>query len=178
MTSQDSSIRRSAFRIRRASADDAAAIAAVLQQIASERVHSAIDQAWANEEQRRYLQSLSAREAFHVAVAASGEVVGHQSLELYSRVLASMTHVAQLGTFLMPRWRRRCIGCALFRATHAFARSAAYGKIVIQVRASNTSAQSFYTSLGFAACGRLTRQIVIDGQEDDEIIMECFLPLP
>ena len=47
--------------------------------------------------------------------------------------------------------------------------------MLIQVRGSNTSAQSFYQRLGFVQCGRLTRQVVIDGQEDDEIIMELFL---
>jgi L-amino acid N-acyltransferase YncA len=163
------------FHVRRASAEDAPAIVAVLRGIASERVHSAIERPWTVEEQRRYLTSLSAREAFHVAVAESGEVVGYQSLDLYSPLLTSMAHVGQLGTFLMPGWRRRGAGHALFRETRSFARSSGYRKLVIQVRASNTSAQSFYVRLGFVECGRLSRQVVIDGQEDDEIIMELFL---
>ena len=29
-------------------------------------------------------------------------------------------------------------------------------------------------SLGFRACGRLTRQVIIDGIEDDEVLMEYF----
>ena len=45
---------------------------------------------------------------------------------------------------------------------------------MIQVRASNMSAQSFYRKLGFIACGRLSRQVMIDEQEDDEIILEFF----
>jgi L-amino acid N-acyltransferase YncA len=163
------------FRIRRASAQDAAGIVAVLQRITSERLHSAIERPWTVDEQHRYLQSLSAREAFHVAVAGSEEVIGYQSLDLYSPPLTAMGHVAQLGTFLVPEWRRRGVGRALFQETGSFARSSGYRKIVIQVRASNTSAQSFYLHLGFNACGRLSRQVVIDGQEDDEIIMEFFL---
>jgi L-amino acid N-acyltransferase YncA len=165
----------SVFSIRRASAQDAAGIVAVLQAVVSERVHSAIEQPWTVERQSRYMTSLSAREAFHVAVAVSGEVVGYQSLDLYSPLLGSMAHVGQLGTFLVPGWRRRGVGQALFQGTSSFARSSGYRKIVIQVRASNTSAQSFYQHLGFIGCGRLSRQVVIDGQEEDEIIMECFL---
>src|SRR6266849_3643261 len=160
--------------IRRASARDAPGIVTVLQGIASERVHSAIERPWTVEQQRRYLQSLSAREVFHIAVAGSEKVVGYQSLDLFSPILGSMAHVAQLGTFLVPEWRRRGVGYALFQQTASFARSSGYRKIVIQVRASNASAQSFYLHLGFVECGRLTRQVVIDGQEDDEVIMEFF----
>jgi L-amino acid N-acyltransferase YncA len=163
------------FGIRRASAEDAAGIVAVLQRVAAERVHSAIERPWTLEEQRRYLRSLSAREACHVAVTTLGEVVGYQSLDLYSSLLNSMAHVAQLGTFLIPEWRRRGVGHALFRETRSFAQSSGYRKMVIQVRASNTTAQSFYAHLGFVECGRLRRQVVIDGREDDEIIMEMFL---
>ena len=49
---------------------------------------------------------------------------------------------------------------------------AGYRKLVIQVRASNPGAQSFYRRLGFKECGRLTGQVIIDGIEDDEVLME------
>jgi ribosomal protein S18 acetylase RimI-like enzyme len=161
--------------IRRASGRDAAGIAAVWTQIASERIYSAVDKPWPVEEQRAYLESRSPREATHVAIMDAGEIVGFQSLDLHSPILNSMAHVAQVGTFIMPGWRGRGIGKRLWLETQAFARSAAYTKIVIQVRASNPSAQSFYRSLGFVECGRLTRQVIVDGQSDDEILMELFL---
>ena len=165
----------SVIRIRRASVDDAEGIARVMNAVVAERVHSAIDRAWNTDEQRRYLASLSSREAIHVAVDGSGEVIGVQTLDRYSPVLESMAHVAQLGTFLMPEWRGRGVGLALFHQTKPFATSAGYRKIVIYVRASNASAQSFYKGLGFSECGRLRRQVMIDGREDDEILMEFFL---
>jgi ribosomal protein S18 acetylase RimI-like enzyme len=43
------------------------------------------------------------------------------------------------------------------------------------VRASNTNAQAFYQGLGFRVCGRLTGQVLIDGVEDDEVLMELFV---
>jgi ribosomal protein S18 acetylase RimI-like enzyme len=164
-----------AICIRRATPADAPAIVGVLQTIAAERVHSAIDVPWSVEEERRYLNSLSAREAIHVAVTELGEIVGLQSLDLWTPTLTSVAHVAQLGTFLLLEWRRRGVGKALFCVTEKFARDAGYSKIVIQVRASNEPAQKFYRRLGFRACGRLKRQVRIDGLEDDEILMEFFL---
>jgi RimJ/RimL family protein N-acetyltransferase len=163
------------IRVRRASPEDAAGIARVLERVVSERVHSAIARAWTAEEQHRYLESLSPREAFHVAIDATGGVVGYQSVDRYSSILSSMAHVAQLGTFLLPEWRGRGIGQHLFDATRRFAVSAGYRKLVIQVRGSNLAAQAFYARLGFVACGRLRDQVVIDGTTDDEVVMELFL---
>ncbi len=162
-------------QVRRATPDDAAGITAVLDAVTRERIHSAIEQPWPAEEQRRYLASLSPREAFHVAVAESGDVIGYQSLDRYSTVLPSMTHVGALGTFLLPAWRRHGVGEALFDATRRFAASAGYRKFVIQVRASNLPAQAFYKQLGFVECGRLRAQVIVDGTEDDEVVLEFFL---
>jgi L-amino acid N-acyltransferase YncA len=163
------------FRIRRATVGDAEAIVTILTRIVSERVHSAIERPWSLEQQRNYLASLSPRETFHVAVARSGDVIGYQSLDLWSPLLSSMTHVGQLGTFLLTEWRRRGVGRALFHATKSFAGSSGYRKFLVQVRSSNIPSQLFYQQLGFVPCGRLKRQVVVDGQEDDEILMEFFL---
>jgi ribosomal protein S18 acetylase RimI-like enzyme len=160
------------LEIRQATAADASGIIAVLQVIVAERIHSAIERAWTVEQEARYLESLSRREALHVAVAPNEQIVGFQSLDLWSPLLTSMAHVGQLGTFLLPEWRGRGMGRRLWMATEAFARQAGYRKLVIQVRASNTAAQAFYRHLGFHECGRLGRQAIIDGIEEDEILME------
>jgi RimJ/RimL family protein N-acetyltransferase len=163
------------IEIRRAVEDDAQGIVAIVQTVAAERVYSAITRPWTVDGERSYLASLSAREAVHVAVSDAGEIVGFQSLDLWASTLESMSHVGQIGTHLVPAWRRRGVGGALFRATAAFARRSGYRKLVIQVRAANVSGQAFYRLLGFRECGRLTRQVNIDGVEDDEILMELFL---
>jgi RimJ/RimL family protein N-acetyltransferase len=163
------------FDVRMATPDDASGITRVLTSVVSERVHSAIDRPWTAEEQRSYLTSLSRREAFHVAISSSDDIIGYQSLDLYSSILPSMAHVGQLGTFLRPDWRRHGVGRALFSATKRFALGAGYRKLVIQIRASNLPAQAFYSRLGFIECGRLREQVIVDGREDDEVVMECFL---
>jgi ribosomal protein S18 acetylase RimI-like enzyme len=162
-------------QIRRATPGDAAGIASVMSAVVAERVHSAIDHAWTTGEERRFLESLTARQAIHVAVDGALTIVGLQILDLWTTGLESMAHVGQLGTFLLPGHRGTGIGRLLWLATAPVARNAGYRKLVVQVRASNTRATAYYRGLGFAECGRLTRQVVIDGQEDDEIVMELFL---
>ncbi len=164
-----------AFRIRKATAADAGAIIAILEEIAAERIYTAIERPWSVDQQRSYLASLSPREAVHVAETCDGTVIGYQTLELWAPTVNSMLHVGQLGTFLKAQWRRQGIGEALFQDTLSFARDHEYGKFVIQIRSANTPAQAFYQRLGFRQCGRLTRQVRIGGREEDEIIMEYFL---
>ena len=168
-------MRAADYEIRIATPDDAPGITAVLKDITTERSHSAIDRPWPVEEQRSYLRSRSTRETFHVAVDAAGHIVAYQALDLYASALSSMAHVGQLGTFVRREFRGLGIGSSLFRATRTFAQTHGYLKFVIQVRASNSAAQTFYRRLGFTECGRLSRQVVIDGQPDDEILFELFL---
>jgi len=146
----------------------------VLELVAAERIHSAIDRAWSVAEERRCIESLSPREAIHVAVDDSQGIVGLQMLDRWSPVLESMAHVGQVGTFILPPWRGRGLGRELWTETLAFARTAGYRKLVIQVRGSNKGAQAFYRGLGFRECGRLSRQVTIDGVEDDDVIMELL----
>ena len=163
------------FRIRRATPVDAASIVAIWEAIAAEKIYSAIDRPFTIEGEREYLQSLSAREGIFLAETDTRQVVGFQSLDQWTKLFHSMDHVGQLGTFVLREWRGRGIGKQLAANTFAFARSTGYEKLVIFVRASNAGAQKFYAALGFAPCGRLTRQVKIAGKYDDEILMELFL---
>ncbi|MBI5033574.1 MAG: GNAT family N-acetyltransferase [Chloroflexi bacterium] len=160
--------------IRRATPDDAASINSIWQVIAAEKIYSAIDKPFTIEEERAYIQSLSEREGVFLA-EIDGSVIGFQSLDLWARSIHSMDHVGQLGTFALSAWRKHGVGNALAQHTLAFAKAHGYEKLVIFVRASNTSAQKFYAGLGFIECGRFARQVKIDGKFDDEILMELFL---
>lgn len=162
------------FSIRRATPDDAAGTCAVWTQIVAERDNSAVDRPFSVQQERAYLESMSAREAMFVAVS-EGEIIGFQSLDLFRGLLRSMDHVGELGTFVLPAWRGQGVGHKL--ATHMllFARENGYEKLVIWVRARNTNAQQFYSSWGFRPVGRLSRQVKIADEYDDEILMELFL---
>jgi hypothetical protein len=67
----------------------------VLEAVATERIHSAIDDVCTVEPGAGYLESLSPRETFHVAVDPTGEIVDFQSLDLWSSLLSSMAHVGK-----------------------------------------------------------------------------------
>lgn len=165
----------SAFSIRRATENDAAAISRLIALIAAERIYSAIDRPFTPGEQRDYIASLSTREGIFLGENDQNEIVGIQTLESWARSINSMRHVAQIGTFLPPRSRRQGVGTRLFEYTSAFARVAGFRKLIIQVRASNAPALAFYRKLGFEPAGRLRRQVMIDGIEDDELLFELFL---
>jgi hypothetical protein len=78
-------------------------------------------------------------------------------------------HVSSAG---MAKTRR---GPGSLRRDEAIRRVFGYQKLVIQVRASNLPAQGFYKRLGFVECGRLRAQVIVEGTQDDEILMELFL---
>ena len=147
----------------------------LLQEIARELVYTAITEPWSAADQERHISELSPRETIHIAEDQQKHPIGYQALELWAPSIASMAHVGQVGTFIKAGWRRRGVGRMLFRHTRAFAVAHGYGKLVIQVRASNSAAQAFYQGLGFYECGRLARQVRIGPVEEDEILMELFL---
>jgi GNAT superfamily N-acetyltransferase len=166
-------VTESAF-IRHATGEDAHGISAVWEAIVAERDHSAVDRAFSPQEERAYIESLSPREAVFVAEVAS-HIVGFQSLDLWVRYLSSMDHVGQLGTFVLKDWRGQGIGRQLAERTFAFARDNGYEKLLIWVRGKNPGAQGFYKGIGFVERGRLSRQVRIAGEYDDEILMERVL---
>jgi L-amino acid N-acyltransferase YncA len=160
--------------VRRATLDDAVGISAVWEAIVAEKVYSAVDRAFTPDEERSYLSALSPREACFVAEDA-GRIVGFQTLDRWSSFLTSTLHVGQLGTFVLKKYRGTGVGPRLAAATFDFARAHAYEKLLVFIRGSNSGAQAFYKSLGFRECGRLTRQVEIDGTYDDEVLMELSL---
>jgi len=160
--------------IRQATLDDAEDIVAIWEVIAAERRYSAVSRPFSLEEERAYIASLSDREAIFVA-ELDGRIVGFQSLARWASYTPSFDHVGEVGTFVLPEYRGQGIGRALAKTTLDFACQKGYEKLVIYVRATNHGAQAFYRGLGFTPIGVLTRQLKIDGQYDDEIVMEMFL---
>lgn len=163
------------FSVRRAVPADAQSMVLLLQEIAAERMFTAITEPWSAAQQENHISGLSPRELIQVAEGQEGNVIGYQVLELWAPSLASMAHVGQIGTFVGADWRSCGVGRRLFRLTHDFAAAHGYSKFVIQVRSGNNAAQSFYKQLGFEQCGRLKRQVRVNGVEEDEILMELFL---
>jgi L-amino acid N-acyltransferase YncA len=79
--------------IRRAIEADAEAIIAILEGMESERIYTAISRPWSADQQRRYLLSLSAREANYVAETEREAIIGYQTLECWSPTPTSVKSV-------------------------------------------------------------------------------------
>jgi len=160
--------------IRRATSTDDKAISTVWEAVCAERVYTAVNHPFTPQQEREYIASLSGREPIFLA-EVDGCIVGFQSLDLWAKYTDSFDHVGVMGTIILPEWRGKSIGRRLAEHTLDFARANGYEKIVIYVRAGNTSGQAFYCGLGFVPKGVLARQVKIDGQYEDEVFMELFL---
>ncbi len=160
--------------IRKASIDDAEAISSIWEVICAERKFTAINQPFTVQQERDYISSLSDREGIFIAELEK-QIIAFQSLDLWGKFTDSFDHVGQIGTFVLPKWRRISKGRHLSENTFRFARMNGYRKLLIYVRAKNTGAIKFYKNLGFIQKGVLTEQVKIDGEYEDEIFMELFL---
>ena len=132
------------------------------------------DQPFSEEDERRFIASLGQRSALHVA-ESEGAIIGVQSIDLFSSIARSLSHVATMGTWLRSDSRGRGIGRLLAAASLDFARAHAYEKIVVQVLADNERALRFYRALGFRDIGVARLHVKLAGQVHDEIYMEKML---
>lgn len=160
--------------VRPASLEDAAGVLSVLNTIVREQRFTALDRELTLEEEIEFLSRRGPRDALFVA-EHDGHVVAFQVLDPFMPAIASMAHVAQMGTYVLPSYRGQSVGRRLFGVSCDFARREGYRKVVIYVRAGNRQAQDFYQRLGFQCCGRLRNQTRIGGDYEDEILYEYFL---
>jgi dephospho-CoA kinase len=160
--------------VRPATMEDAEGILHVLNTIVREKRFTALDRELTLEEEIEFLGTRGPRDAILVA-ESGGRVVAFQGVDPFMPAIASMSHVAQMGTYVLPSHRGQGIGRRLFEASCDFALQHGYRKIVIYIRAGNSEAQQFYQRLGFVTAGRLHRQTRIDGDFEDEILFEYFL---
>ena len=163
-----------AINVRRATVDDAASIASVLNGVIAEGNLTIFETPFSAEDERRFIESLGPRSALHLA-DDDGDILGVQSIDLFSAVSRSVGHVATMGTWLRSDARGRAIGRKLFDESAAFARLNGYTKIVIQVLAVNERALRFYRRLGFSDLGIARKHIRLGEVFHDEIYLEMFL---
>jgi L-amino acid N-acyltransferase YncA len=161
--------------VRRATIEDASAIAAVLNAVIAEGLLTIFDRPFSVDDERQFISSLSPRSALHVA-ELNGAVCGVQSIDRFSTVSESISHVATMGTWLAREVRGAGIGRLLSEASIAFARAHGYRKIVVQVLAANHPALRFYRGLGFTDIGVAREHVRLAGELHDEVYLELLLP--
>lgn len=162
--------------VRDATPADAAGIVAVFNPIIEARTFTVFDTPFTVDEERAYIESLSERAIFHVAVRVDDDtIVGHQSMEPFGSYTRAFDHVGVMGTFVALECRRQGVAARLFEATFEAARRKRYEKIFTYIRADNATARTVYEKQGFRAVGTAERHAKVGGAYIDEIIVERFL---
>ncbi len=163
------------LRVRRATPDDAAGVARVLNEAIADGRFTILDRPLAVADEEAFIEGLGPRGFVHVAETPAGEIVGAQTIAPLDDMVGSQDHVATMGTWVLAAWRRRGVGRALFAAGAAAARELGYAKVFTDLRADNEGSLAFHTSLGFTVVGRARRHVRIGGREIDALLIEMEL---
>jgi L-amino acid N-acyltransferase YncA len=128
------------------------------------------------EAERSYIEGLTPRDIFHVAVRSSDEaIVGFQSMSPLATWTRAFDHVGVIGTYVDLGSRRQGIAKSLFPATFEAARSKGYEKIFTYILADNPPALATYHSHGFRIVGKADRHAKLHGRLVDVIMVERLL---
>jgi L-amino acid N-acyltransferase YncA len=161
--------------IRRATPDDAAGVADVLNGVITSGRHSLLDTPFTVAEERAYIEALPERSFLHVAEAA-GVILGFQTVIPWTTFAThEFDHVATMGTYVDERHRRHGVGTALAAASFAAALEMCYEKVFTDLRADNLDSLSYHLALGFTIVGAGRRQARVAGRDIDVIFIERFL---
>lgn len=162
--------------VREAKPADAAGIVAVFNPIIEARSFTLFDTPFSVEAERSYIEGLTPRDIFHVAVRASDDsVVGFQSMSPFATYTQAFDHVGVIGTYVDLGSRRQGIARSLFPATFEAARQKGYEKIFTYILADNPAALATYHKHGFRTVGEAQRHAKLHGRYVDVVIVERFL---
>jgi len=165
-----------AVSVRRGGADDAAAVAAVLNGVIAGGSPTLLDTPFTVAEERAYIERMPARSFLHVAEAPGAGIVGFQTVIPWTTfVTTEFDHVATMGTYVDAAHRRRGVGAALARSSFAAALALGYDKIFTDLRADNLDSLAYHLALGFAVVGAARRHARVRGGDVDVLFIERFL---
>jgi phosphinothricin acetyltransferase len=164
------------FGIRRATPEDAAGVAAVLNGAILGGSPTLLDTPFSVEDERAHIEGLPARGFIHVAELPGAGIVGFQAVIPWSDfVTTAHDHVATMGTYVDARHRRRGVGAALARASFAAALALGYEKVFTDLRADNLASLAYHLALGFALCGAARGQARDADRDVDVLFIERSL---
>jgi len=162
--------------IREATPNDAAGIVAVFNPIIEARSFTLFDTPFSIEAERSYIEGLTSRDIFHVAVRTTDDtIVGFQSMSPFATYTHAFDHVGVIGTYVELASRRQGIAKSLFPATFEAAQRKHYEKIFTYILADNPAALATYHKHGFRIVGKADRHAKLHGRYVDVIIVERLL---
>jgi RimJ/RimL family protein N-acetyltransferase len=161
--------------IRNAIRADAAALIALIREVLREpvvHIPLAPDEFdFTPEQERARIEELAESPRARWLVAElDGELVGELTIKGVSPRRA-LAHIATLGLSVRARFRRRGVGRALMTEALAWAPTAGYKRVELQVYARHTAAIALYESFGFEHEGRRRRYIREGDEYLDDLVM-------
>jgi RimJ/RimL family protein N-acetyltransferase len=161
------------IRIRRSRLEDAPTFSAAVKAVASEKWYLATIDGYSVDETRAYIQRALDGAVCQVVAIADDRVVG--ACDVQRVELKGLSHVGQLGMFVLKDFRGQGIGKKLLIACLAVAKEAALEKVELQVFADNLPAISLYESSGFQREGCKVRSRKWEGRYQDVVMMALWL---
>jgi RimJ/RimL family protein N-acetyltransferase len=164
----------SEVRIRAARPEDAPAFRALLDAVARERRFLAMIEAPDLEQVRSFLERLDDGGGVQQLALIGERVVGW--CDIIRDELAGFGHGGRLGMGVAEDHRGSGLGERLLLGTLDAAAELGMWRVELDVFASNTRAVALYERTGFAHEGRKKSARILDGQEDDILLMACVRP--
>jgi L-amino acid N-acyltransferase YncA len=155
-------------KIRPASSEDAAAIAAIYNQGIEERVATLQDRP---QDAAHFATRIEAGELFLVAEEAE-EVLGAAWASDYDPEHDYYAGVGEATLYVERSARRRGTGRALLQALGAEAASAGRHKLVAKIFASNRPSLALFEACGYRRVGVHRRHGLLDGEWKDVVVVE------
>jgi L-amino acid N-acyltransferase YncA len=163
----------SAYRVRAATAADAAAICRIYNQGIEDRVATLETELRTPEERAAWLAAKSPRHPVIVA-EDGGRVIGWGSLNQFNSREA-YRHVVDFSVYIERAYRGKGVGKMLLARLIELAREQRYHKMVLSAFPSNSGGMALYERMGFRTVGLYKEQGMLDGRWVDTIVMEKLL---
>jgi len=162
-----------AYRVRPATADDAAEICEIYNQGIEDRLATLETEQRTPEERRQWIAARSERHPIIVA-EHEGRIAGWGSLNVFN-ARPAYRHVADFSVYVERAWRGKGVGRVLLERLVELGRELGYHKLVLSAFPFNTAGVALYERLGFRTVGIYREQGLLDGRWVDTIIMEKLL---
>lgn len=157
--------------VRQSTLDDAEAISACIATVARERRYLATTQGFNVDETRKFIAWLEKNGGTQIIAVDDGSVVGWCDASPFS--FEGMRHVRRIGIGLLEPYRGQGWGGKLLREVlrATFQEDTTISRVELDVFASNRAAIKLYEKNGFVIEGRQRRGWILDGIQDDRLLM-------
>jgi GNAT superfamily N-acetyltransferase len=131
--------------------------------------------AYTPEQEGVYLREMPEREAVYVAYVG-GEFAGFAGVSQRWAYSDRMRHCGECGTWVMPKYRGRGVGRALWMdGILPWCRDQGFTHLGALVMAHNRGSIAFYERMGFHVCGYHRKVVDWDGELLDSVEIERLL---